>query len=146
MLTRRRFLTNGIGIVALGAGGFGGLRYATADVEDVIVRIVQHYLGDQGLVTGAAEAFAADYAPLSEFNWKYRTLWASSLYFEPLVRDALPASNRRRLENYDRRVVTEFLLSSDRDLLDPDATAPMDYFGLTVDRQCNPFVRFVEAA
>ena len=146
MLTRRRFLTNGIGVVALGAGGFGGVRYATADVEDLIVQIVRHYLGDQGLVPGAAEAFAADYAPLSEFNWKYRTLWASSLYFEPLVRDSLPSSNRVRLEYYDRRVVTEFLLSSDRDIRDPDATAPMDYLGLMVDRQCNPFARFVEAA
>ena len=144
MVTRRRFLTNGVGLIALGAAGFVGVRFAMSDTEHLIARIVRHYLGADRLLPGAADAFAADYAPVTTSKWQHHLMWASTLYFVPTVRDALSERRRARLEQYDRLVVTEFLLASDMDPDDRDAERPLSYLGLYTDRACNPFARFVE--
>ena len=50
--TRRKFLTNGVGLVSLAALGGGGLVIATG-VDDVIEGIVRHHIGcaaDLGLM------------------------------------------------------------------------------------------------
>ncbi|MEO0960127.1 MAG: hypothetical protein AAFY66_17000 [Pseudomonadota bacterium] len=141
-MTRRRLLTNGVGLIAVVAMAEGSRRFVQFDVEDTVEAILRHYLGDDGLVPGAAAAFARDYGPVTTKNWKFEMVAASGLYLLPSFREALPSGLRQRVEHYDRRVVTDFLLSSSYD--GTASEEPLDYFALNTDaeRFCNPFARF----
>ncbi|GMG83962.1 hypothetical protein LNKW23_31760 [Paralimibaculum aggregatum] len=137
--TRRSFLTNGIGLVAAAAAAGVAGRYALTDIEAILEAIVRHHVGDDALARGAAAAFARDYAPMTASNWKLRSAVASGLYLLPLFRGALPAGDLARIERYDRRVVTDFLLSSSYD--GRESGDPIDYLALETAPLCNPFAR-----
>lgn len=137
--TRRRFLTNGVGLVSLAALGGGGLVLATG-VDDVIEGIVRHHIGEDRLTAGAARAFAADYAPLTSGSWELRATNAFGLYLLPAFRNRLDDRTRQRAERYDRRVITDFLLSSD---YTGEDAGPIAYLGLDPYRACNPYARML---
>lgn len=144
MISRRRLLTNGTALVALG-GLYGGTRFSTTDAEAAIAAVVRHYYADRALHPDAADAFAAEYAPLSEWRWEQTAMLSAHAYFLPATRLALPSNRRLRLDQIDRAITTEFLLSTDFDPETDKADAPLEFLGLVTDRQCNPFARMRDA-
>lgn len=140
MISRRRLLTSGSALVAV-AGLYTGTRFATGDAQSAIAEVVRHYFKDRALHPDAPDAFATDYAPLSEWRWQQEAMRAAHAYFLPAVRAALPENKRLRLDQIDRAIVSEFILASDYEPQSDDASQPLEYIGLETDRLCNPFAQ-----
>lgn len=140
MISRRSLLTRGTALVAL-TGLYGTTRFATTDSAEAIAALIRHQSRDRAIAPGTPEAFAADYAPLSEWRWQQTALQAAHAYHPPWARAALPASKRLRLEQLDRTIWSEFLLATDYDPQTDSPQTPLEYIGLTTDRLCNPFAR-----
>ena len=138
---RRKFL--GLSLAAIGAAcaGVFGFRYAALSREDVIERTVRHYIGDENLVPGAAARFARDFAPHSWAGRRHKVGMALAVHFEEPWRDALPDEIDQSLEEYERRVITVFIQSSDIYGHPRALKNPIDYNALTIEPVCNPFAR-----
>ena len=131
--------------IAAGVGsafaGIAGIRYALLSREDVIERTVRHYIGDENLVPGAAARFAQDFAPHSWAGRRHKVGMALSVHFYEPWRDSLPDEIDESLEEYERRVITVFIQSSDISGRPRDLKDPIDYNALTIEPVCNPFAR-----
>jgi hypothetical protein len=141
-MERRTVLKLGLAAgVGTACAGIVGIRYALLSREDVIEQTVRHYIGDENLVPGAAARFAQDFAPHSWAGRRHRVGMALSVHFTDPWRDALPDEIDESLEEYERRVVTVFIQSSDISGHPRELKNPIDYNALTLEPVCNPFAR-----
>lgn len=143
MITRRKLLQGGLGLALVVVSAGVAVRAASPRTEDAIARIVRHYLGKERLHPQAASAFAAEYAATTKkLDWRVASAMALGIYFLPSFRNALPDSAAYRINRLDRRIVSDFLLSSDYDPNDPPLTK-IEHIAYDSERACNPFARFV---
>lgn len=137
-VTRRAVLSGGLASLI-------PLRVAAAE-EAILPRIIAERAGYVRISPDEVLAFARDWwrardasdhhrAPVIEF-----LLNAPRLYFSPLVRCLLPASTARAIDVLERKVTTDFLLST-RFFDTPGSEHELSYHGL--DQACaNPFAEF----
>lgn len=136
-ISRRNALIGG-GAGALVVAG-GGAFVASATIEDFYADMVRHYLPGEPIAPGAAEAFAADYAPREADTDKVEAL----MYMQQLAGFTgldMALGGGGPYETFTRRVMTNFLLGSNF-FHRSSAREPVEYIALP-DVCPNPFARF----
>ena len=146
-MKRRTFLKVGF---AAGAStiliGVWGFLYTKLSAEEVIEKIVRYYIRDENLVNGAAARFAKDFAlDFALQNWagSMHKLRMSLAHFYGPFRDLLPGDIGTFFDEYERRIITVFVQSSDISDKPGDLKKPIDYIALTIKPTCNPFARLL---
>ncbi len=136
-LTRRNALIGGGAGAVLLAGG--GAFVLSSEVEDFYAALVRHYIPNDPIAPGAAEAFAADYLKSDEDLGKVRPL----MYMQKIAGFAAldeALGGQGPYETFVRRVATRFMMGSNY-FQRSAASEPVRYHGIT--QACgNPFARF----
>ena len=114
-LNRRRLLLGTLGLTATIAVG-GSLAVAASGFEPLIVRIVRRRLPDLAIDPRALDQFADDYLSWDRTTPAY-LVRALELVAPVALSDglafAIPGPARRAIEQYERKVLTRFFLSTD---------------------------------
>jgi hypothetical protein len=108
MINRRAFLT-----LAAGAGGIaiGGATLFANGYESWIVGVLRRALPGYAFDPAGLEQFIADYRSRHAKVSKFRLLGAAETVFQ--ARSLLRRKTADRIENDERKVLTEFLIGSD---------------------------------
>ena len=136
-LTRRNALIGGGAGAVLLAGG--GAFVLSSELQDFYAALVRHYIPDDPIAPGSAEAFAADYLNSDEDLGKVRPLmYMHQLAGVAALDEAL--GGQGPYETFVRRVTTRFMMGSNF-FFRSSASEPVRYTGMT--EGCgNPFARF----
>ena len=136
-LTRRNALIGGGAGAVLLAGGSAFI--LSSQVQEFYAALVRHYVPNDPIAPGAAEAFAADYANSDEDLGKVRPL----MYMQQVAGFAAmdeALGGQGPYETFVRRVATRFMMGSNY-FQRSAAGEPVLYTGIA--EACgNPFARF----
>jgi len=115
-ISRRQLLLSGTAVAAVAIIGTAVVAPVMRGAEALIAEIVRYHLPfkqiDQRELTVFAETFEREDNVTDKTKLKLLTL-ASPLIFSPGLRKSLPQKVLVALDNYERRVLTQFLLSTD---------------------------------
>ena len=136
-LTRRNALIGGGAGAVLLAGGSAFI--LSSQVQEFYAALVRHYVPNDPIAPGAAEAFAADYANSDEDLGKVRPL----MYMQQVAGFAAmdeALGGQGPYETFVRRVATRFMMGSNF-FQRSSSSEPVQYYGIS--EGCgNPFARF----
>jgi hypothetical protein len=147
-MNRRTFVTLGLGSLALGSLGLLVGTHKSA-LRDYVHNVIHEHMHDGGLIAGGIEQFVSDIR-----NAPHITYQAKGLIFvvhklagspsEILANDFL---DNFRVE-FNRRIISDYLLSSDFFHENKGPGATVNYLGYTDRRICNqsnPFAKFLDS-
>ena len=144
-MNRRIFLKLGAGGLILGGVGYALLRTSDETLKTYAQRVINEHLKPGGVVAAGVDRFVDDirHAP-------YLTYQAKGLVFalSQTLDSPSEASSNETLEkfrvDFNRRLISDYLLSSDFFLAPPAPGTAVNYIGFA-NRMCaqaNPFARF----
>ncbi|SDR84941.1 Tat (twin-arginine translocation) pathway signal sequence [Halopseudomonas xinjiangensis] len=135
-MNRRQFLALSAAGVTVAALGSAALVYE--DKDDFVMRLVREYVGDFRMEPEQQRRFVDDVTA------RYGDLNSAALIGFYRIRDYTGAGieyTDQRVDWFERRIVTEFITSTDYVRKQAEANPALTYFG--IDTPCtNPYARF----
>lgn len=135
-MNRRQFLAfsaAGLGVAALGSAAL-----VYEDREDFVIRLVRQYIGDFQMDPEQQQRFVSDVTA------RYGDVSTAALIGFHRIRDYTGLGigyTDQRVDWFERRVVSEFITSTDYLRKQNEANPTVSYFG--VDTPCiNPYAQF----
>ena len=147
-MNRRIFLKLGAGGLIIGGIGYTLFRMSDETLTSYAQKVIDEHLKIGGMVAGGVEQFVRDIR-----NAPYVTYQAKGLVFALSQTQDSPndISSSKSLErfrtDFNRRLVSDYLLSSDFFLNQQTPGATVNYIGFA-NRMCaqaNPFARFLDS-
>lgn len=148
---RRHLMMGGVGAAWLGVFGVGG-SFLYHSPARLIERIVRNHLpgleiSEEGMAGFVADFIAAD-SDTSSSEWVALRLMGPFTNLPPF-RWMVPGFISHRLENYERRVMNEFMMASDFFDTYAKGNSKVEYFGIysVYEAPCaSPLPRFPDEA
>ena len=130
-ISRRSFLLSGAAIATVVIVGYAVMGPALRKAEQLIADIVKFHLPFKNIEEADLQAFARD------FDQKYQgdrtklalLLLAAPVIFSNGLRRSLPGNVRYALGHYERRVLTQFILSTNFFELEDVNGPEIEYYG-----------------
>jgi hypothetical protein len=138
---RRRFLL--LGLAGAGTVLLASIR-GSGNHEELIVKILRHYIPLPNDADSVLNHFATDYARKiipGYFKMK-AVILAPITYFSPTLRKMAPLTVQRRIEDLDRGVITAFILHTNAVEFFDGKARKLLYGGMPRYQLCNPFRTF----
>ncbi len=146
LLSRRNLLVGAGAFTAF--AGIGGAIIAQRDGAGLVEYVVRKHLGDIPADDETIRTFARDFMAEEQDLTRYREFSMIAhfreVFMSDLLRPIMPNGPKKKLEKMERRIFTDFLLSTDFFYREDD-TAPVHYVALANPHTAgcaNPLARF----
>lgn len=141
-LTRRGMIVGSVGLAAIAAlGGIGLLRF---DKVDTCRATLTRLIGPFAMKDDAFAAFVDDFLKVDKMLIGMRGGLMRAAEFSgllPRIAGSLPPASAQQVEQFERALLTQFVLTTNYLQLDDPRAEPIDYVG-PIDACGNPFARF----